>query len=339
MTNLLSKRILLVTLVFFECLGVSFIMWRYYQSRLNAQRVLGLQKVAVINKENIVQPEKSPFKYYGLLKPDTVEEDQPDWLSYKATYSFNSDGLNDRFNYSIEKPENTYRIIALGDSYTFGHFVNTEDSWPEKLEDLQNNVTDKCNTKKIEVLNLGMRGFDIPYIVERYKTVGAKYQPDLIIWFESGTGFSRYNERTQPLIEECEKTNTSATTSGDSKKNADDYYRCWNEAEKTIREQYTSSGVISQLTEYLDDFFRSVDPQSVYYLTFKKNMDIPNYQSALELWQNKYPLAHFQSVIPSLEEEGILPDGHPSAYGQYKIAEAIHQFIQINQEKLPNRCH
>lgn len=48
-----------------------------------------------------------------------------------------------------------------------------------------------------------MPGFDIQYSVEIFKEVGQKYKPDLVIWFESGHGFSRQNEYMTPIIREC----------------------------------------------------------------------------------------------------------------------------------------
>ena len=81
-------------------------------------------------------------------------------------------------------------IVALGDSFTFEFSVNTVDSWPEQLENMFVQKSNFCNARKVEVINLGMGRFDIPYTVERYKkNIGDKYRPNLILWFESGSGF------------------------------------------------------------------------------------------------------------------------------------------------------
>jgi len=107
----------------------------------------------------------------------------PPWLGYTPAYTINSDTLNDGSEYQIQKPKDTYRIMTLGDSFTFGFYVNTYDSYPETLERLLNEQP--CNNK-FEVLNLGLPGYDIRQSLERFKRRGSKYNPDLVIWFLVG---------------------------------------------------------------------------------------------------------------------------------------------------------
>ena len=112
--------------------------------------MVATQHVAVINKESLVFLPGDKFEHYYELKPDREYEDKPDWLPYTATYHYNTDGLNERENYAVEKPADTYRIITLGDSFTYGHFVNTTDNWTEQLEILANKKRKLCNGKKLK---------------------------------------------------------------------------------------------------------------------------------------------------------------------------------------------
>jgi len=241
--------------------------------------------------------------YYYQLSPNVIEKDNPSWLSYTATYTFNSDGLNDRYDYEIPKPEDVYRIVTLGDSFTFGFFVNTVDSWPEQLEDMFVQNSNFCNARNVEVINLGMGGFDIPYIIERYKNVGDKYRPNLILWFESGSGFFRINELIQPLINECKAASTQGVNSEYSLVAKQEYYRCWIEAEKQIREELTESGITSQLTPYWDNFFQTVDPKRVFYLSFKSIPGNNDYANPWNFWQKRYHESNFLAIIEDLEPD------------------------------------
>jgi hypothetical protein len=75
------------------------------------------------------------------------------------------------------KPDSIYRILCLGDSWTFGWGVNVEESWPMQLETFLKNK----EYKHIEIINCGRPG--------QYTTTHKKYlaelipklQPDLIL--------------------------------------------------------------------------------------------------------------------------------------------------------------
>lgn len=64
----------------------------------------------------------------------------------KISYTINQDGLNQAKNYKTEK-ENATRIIAIGDSFTFGEKVNTLDNYPSQLEGMLNDMCRANNTR------------------------------------------------------------------------------------------------------------------------------------------------------------------------------------------------
>jgi len=106
----------------------------------------------------------------------------------------NADGLVDRFDYIVPKPEGVFRIIAVGDSFTQGIFVKTEDSFPELAEELLSQ-TSGLTPHRIEVLNLGVGGYDIEYAAERLRLIGMKYDPDLVVWVQKFDDYYLINEQ------------------------------------------------------------------------------------------------------------------------------------------------
>lgn len=148
-----KEKLLLVFIAGAEVCICSVVLWKIYKKILDDRQAFAQSHLAQIKKEDVVFSSDSPLKYYYTLKPNLPESDSPDWLPYKAVYTINSDGLNERRDYTVAKDQGTFRIVTLGDSFTFGHFVNTSDNWTEKLEDLLHNDA-KCRGKNFEVINL-----------------------------------------------------------------------------------------------------------------------------------------------------------------------------------------
>ncbi len=118
----------------------------------------------------------------------------------QIVYSINNDGLNQKSNYSVKKPDKVYRIVTIGDSFTFGDNVSTGDNYPSQLEDILNKQCISKDVNKFQVINLGVPGYDIRYAVERYKIKGRKYDPNLILWFIIGDDFRRIDEEQIPKV-------------------------------------------------------------------------------------------------------------------------------------------
>lgn len=87
-------------------------------------------------------------------------------------------GLRDSV-YAIPKPAGVFRILFLGDSVTYGLFVEKEDTFPERLE---RGLKGKYSW--IEVLNGGVNGYTPYNQLHYYKKRLRAFQPDLVI-----TGF------------------------------------------------------------------------------------------------------------------------------------------------------
>jgi lysophospholipase L1-like esterase len=94
-----------------------------------------------------------------------------------VTYTVNKDGYRDEI-YTLAKPKNTFRIIVLGDSITFGSLVQENDRYTEVLESALNEYSTGLN---YEVINFGVSGYSPTNEVAFLEEIGLDYEPDLII--------------------------------------------------------------------------------------------------------------------------------------------------------------
>lgn len=290
----------------------------------NGAKIINAVTVSPLSKIGLVFPSNSDFQFYSTLKPSTTFEDRGPWKGAESIiYTFNSDGLNERYNYLESKPENVYRIITLGDSYAFGQFIATKDNWSEKLEDKLNNNKICTKINKFEVINLGMRGFDVPYIVKRFKDFGLKYDPDLIVWLESGSGITRYNELEQPYGIECEKRVGKETAKADS---AATYYPCWAEAEKKVLEGKTQSEIEKLFTPWFTQFYKLRGDTPVIFAAFS-NMNPNDKQIMRDRIKRRNNAFVMDNILNLKTNGGIFPDGHPNLKGQTIMSNDIFNYI------------
>jgi len=91
-------------------------------------------------------------------------------------YVINADGFRDRL-YPRAKPPGTFRIVVIGDSIAFGYGVELQESFPKLLEARLRARTDTA----IEVLNLGVNGYNSYTEAALFADVGIRYQPDLVL--------------------------------------------------------------------------------------------------------------------------------------------------------------
>jgi hypothetical protein len=176
-----------------------------------------LQKTAMIVYTK--EMENGKYKYFGVCDVtrrisdyrDLHVELIPDMhvacpRGNKTIYiDINSQGFRDR-EFSLNKPPNTIRILAMGDSFTYGWYVNLNDTWPKKLEHLLN---EKDNESKFEVLNLGIPGYDIWNVANLFIKKAYKYEPDALIitFIENDVVPESYI-----YIEQCENSSVNVST-------------------------------------------------------------------------------------------------------------------------------
>lgn len=124
------------------------------------------------------------WRYSVLLKtssnnPNISHEHVPnkEAFLYGVNIKLSSYGFRDK-EYSLEKPENTYRIMVLGDSFTLGWGVPIEDVYSEVLEKILN---ENIKGKKFEVINTALGNYNTQMEFEMLKEKGIKFKPDMII--------------------------------------------------------------------------------------------------------------------------------------------------------------
>jgi hypothetical protein len=88
----------------------------------------------------------------------------------------------------------TYRILSIGDSFTFGLAVAAEDTWSAKLERL---LREEYPGRRTGVVNGGVPGYGARQIRQRLEELLPLVKPDLIILGLTGETFSRMQD---PLV-------------------------------------------------------------------------------------------------------------------------------------------
>ena len=107
----------------------------------------------------------------------TIEPKSPPGTTYGKPVQRNSEGFRDR-EFIIPKPENTYRILVLGDSFTWGVGLNVEDALPKLIE---RGLAEQSAAHQIEVINAAIPGHNTVEQLLLLEDKGLKYDPDMII--------------------------------------------------------------------------------------------------------------------------------------------------------------
>jgi lysophospholipase L1-like esterase len=112
------------------------------------------------------------------FRPGYRPTEEPFDSAHKG-YAINDDGFRD-YEYAVQKPTGTYRIIVLGDSTTAGNGVlNLDAVYTKRLEKLLN--TPANPSVHYEVLNMGVGGYHTLQEVETLRVKGLKYNPDMVL--------------------------------------------------------------------------------------------------------------------------------------------------------------
>jgi lysophospholipase L1-like esterase len=93
------------------------------------------------------------------------------------TVTINSQGIRDA-EYNSEPAAWITRILALGDSQTFGNGIASEDTWPKQLEQVLNS---QAGAEDYEVLNGGLPASDTWQHKILMKRLMSAYNPDIVV--------------------------------------------------------------------------------------------------------------------------------------------------------------
>jgi lysophospholipase L1-like esterase len=93
--------------------------------------------------------------------------------------SINAHGLRDVAR-SWHKPPDTFRILGLGDSFTFGIGVDLEATYLKQLESLLNKAHGHA---RFDVINAGVSGYNLYQATTYLKEHGLNFEPDMVLYF------------------------------------------------------------------------------------------------------------------------------------------------------------
>lgn len=113
---------------------------------------------------------------YRAIPNSKMEHHESD---FDVSVWINSEGLRD-YEHKKEKDKNIFRILILGDSFTFGTGVNMEETYPKVLESMLNrHIVNE--DKKYEIINAGVPGYGTEQEYLYLEDLGKHYRPDLVI--------------------------------------------------------------------------------------------------------------------------------------------------------------
>lgn len=95
---------------------------------------------------------------------------------YSVEYKISSQGFRDQNTYAPTAPGGKFRILLVGDSFTFGVGQDYENIWPVLLE---NSLVGEG--QDVELIKAGVPGFDTHQEVQNIARLASEFQPDLVM--------------------------------------------------------------------------------------------------------------------------------------------------------------
>ncbi len=164
------------------------------------------------------------LRLIGMGPPTTLNTFDPDtgWGNKRAAhlttstpdggrvhFDFNAFGLRESDQVQPTKPAGVRRVIALGDSFTLGRYVEQKDLFLDRLEAMFDEV---------QIVNTGSEGFATDQEVAWLLAHGAEWKPDLVLLFpyendlywcgeEDYTGYAKPRFEPSGELEERELPN------------------------------------------------------------------------------------------------------------------------------------
>jgi lysophospholipase L1-like esterase len=133
-------------------------------------RLIGFNPMEAIaeGRSLILQPSDHPLRRFELTPNSSG-------FAWRTDVQVNSHGMRDRER-SVERT-GAPRIVVIGDSVTFGSGVAVGDRFTDRLEML---LGARLGAE-VEVLNLGVGGYDTLQEVATLEDVGLRFEPDLVV--------------------------------------------------------------------------------------------------------------------------------------------------------------
>ena len=320
------SRVVIWLIVFVECVII------FYLSAALVNKYISLSEsrknVAVLHKEQYVLGRTSIFPHFYEPEIDITLNDHPDWLGYNASYSINRDSLNERMEYSIEKPDGVFRVVMLGDSFTYGLLVNTYENYTELLEDKLSGL--QCAPRVgFEVINLGVPAYDVGFSAERFRLRGHKYNPDLVVWFFNPFTLEINADRRAELENKFQQLFDESNIWGSAPGQEVTYEparMAWIESMKEMSREDRIALQAKYFDEFLQEYHGSLVIVANQWETWSKQA-----QAVIENSLAGRPQTWVYTSLPDLSEtDGLLKDKHPNVSGHQQIAAGIFSFLNDN---------
>jgi hypothetical protein len=176
--------------------GIAY-LWEQRQSNgLYAWELVASRRIEFV-------PHLEPAPGYTLMKPGSRFE----WGGIPV--EINSHGLRG-IETQYEKPQNTFRILNLGDSVAMGWGVKAEETYGQRLEAVLNERM--APGQKYEVITAGVPGWNLANEFAYLQAEGFKYDPDLVLLdltiVNDVYGKSALDKGDRPALIEWLRTNT-----------------------------------------------------------------------------------------------------------------------------------
>lgn len=126
--------------------------------------------------DSYFKPDTKNQVFVSSSVPGLVYDLNPNATSTRKDIEFriNSSGFRDR-DYSTDA-KNRFRVMALGDSITFGYGLPVEDSYPKQLETYL-----RQSRMQVDVINAGVSGYSPTEEVAFLQAKGLQFKPDVVI--------------------------------------------------------------------------------------------------------------------------------------------------------------
>jgi lysophospholipase L1-like esterase len=159
---------------------------------------------------DVFSPVKTNDERTSLLRqvfpvlPDSLK-DNPTW-----EISLNSEGFRDN-EFPATKPSSVFRIVCLGDSWTFGANVGQQDAYPQELQAL---LKQEFPQVRFEVFNLGVLGYSSYQGLQLFKSKVNELAPDLVViaFAMNDSNIAGWRDKDMPAY--YQKQNTSVRRVG-----------------------------------------------------------------------------------------------------------------------------
>ncbi|HCM42316.1 MAG TPA: hypothetical protein DIS66_03250 [Candidatus Omnitrophica bacterium] len=157
--------------------GIAMVVWFGMEQRVFSERYKRGEEQLRNDGINFL---KQPDPIYGYrLRPGE-----------KGSQFINPDGFAQRDSVAVDRKPESLRVIAMGESTTHGHNVDTA-NYPMYLKNILK--SEAKNYSEIEMVNAGVSGWisDQVALLSEHQT--AAYKPDLVILYTGFNDFQSYN--------------------------------------------------------------------------------------------------------------------------------------------------